>query len=256
MGALGGGGQKTESGNHAYKYITDTYSPMAEMGAPSMSQAAGILGLGGGDPQAIQKYFNGTGGQFQLNNGLDAINNKFASMGLSHSGAAMKAMETFRSGLASQTINNYLGQLSDLTKNSLGAGALISNAGQYQKGSGGGGGLGSLLGTLLAVGAMAATGGAAAPALGAGEGAGLALSDKRMKTNLEPLTMLPDGLPVWAFDYRRDLDPSLPEGRQIGVMAQDVEKLRPWALGPTRDDGMMTVDYSRLSIPENAVEFI
>lgn len=95
--------------------------------------------------------------------------------------------------------------------------------------SGGGGLLGSVLG-------------GAAGSLGKSLG-GAILSDRRAKANIEMVGELADGLGVYDFDYR---DPSHGEGRQRGVMADEVERLRPWALGPRTAEGFATVDYGAL----------
>lgn len=74
--------------------------------------------------------------------------------------------------------------------------------------------------------------------------AGSAASDRRLKTNIEQIDTLPDGLGVYRFDY---IDPSrFGEGRQIGVMADEVAQLRPWALGPKIDGEYGSVVYSKL----------
>jgi hypothetical protein len=64
-------------------------------------------------------------------------------------------------------------------------------------------------------------------------------SDIRAKRDVRKLGTLDDGLGVYAYRYLWDDQP------QIGVMAQEVAALRPWALGPIQD-GYMTVDYGAL----------
>lgn len=150
----GGSKSKSESGNKAYGWTKDTYGGMASGGVDGFNALGNILGLGGSGAHdgAMQDYWDSSGGQFLLNQGLGDLNGKFASMGLSKSGSAMKAMEGYRQDLASTKLDNYLSRLSELSKLGLGAGGLIVDAGQYSKskGSGGGGGLlGSLLGSSL-----------------------------------------------------------------------------------------------------------
>jgi hypothetical protein len=151
---FGGSKQKSESGNNAYPFIMDNYG---QSGADAFNGGTNMLGniLGaGGDPNsgstALNNYFNSAGGKFQLGEGLDALTSKFAAMGLSKSGAAMKGMEQYRQGLASTYLNNYLGQLGDYAKLGLGAGGLVSSSGQYSKGSDKSSpGIGGLVGSLL-----------------------------------------------------------------------------------------------------------
>jgi len=65
----------------------------------------------------------------------------------------------------------------------------------------------------------------------------LALSDERTKENIEPVGELNDGQKVYAFNYKGDAKP------QIGLMAQEVEKVRPDAV--TEIGGVKFVDYGK-----------
>ncbi len=73
--------------------------------------------------------------------------------------------------------------------------------------------------------------------------AALFASDRRLKENVERIGELSDGLGVYEYDYRSGF--GLPEERQMGVMADEVELLRPWALGPVVN-GYATVNYAAL----------
>lgn len=76
-------------------------------------------------------------------------------------------------------------------------------------------------------------------AIGAGLGAaGMAASDRRLKSNIEKVGELQDGLGVYEYDIEGQ--------RQRGVMADEVEKLRPWAYIPNFRDGYAGVDYGLL----------
>lgn len=79
--------------------------------------------------------------------------------------------------------------------------------------------------------------------MGLGGIAGSIWSDERLKRDIVRVGELSDGMPVVDFNYRDGL--GLPEGRFRGVMAQDVERLRPHALGPTVN-GFKTVNYEML----------
>lgn len=238
-GLFGGGGSKSSSGNHAWGSIQDNFTDPSKYTGTGMDQIAGMLGLGGGDPAAFQKYLDSSGYKFTLDSGSKAITGNAASRGLLNSGSTLKALTQFGQDLASTKMDNYLGQLGSLSKLGLGAGGLLADAGQYSKGGGSsGGGLGAFLGSLLA---------SAGPAIAA--------SDIRLKDNMERVGTLPDGLPLYAFDYIEGH--GLPTGRQIGVMAHEVAERQPWALGPRRADGMATVDYSKLSPSLNRIgEFL
>lgn len=99
------------------------------------------------------------------------------------------------------------------------------------------------LGTLMNGSATKAPGIGSSILGGLASGAGMALaSDIRVKKDIAKVGELEDGLGVYDFRYVWEDDTPL----HRGVMAQEVEKLRPWALGPTFGDGYMTVDYSKL----------
>lgn len=68
---------------------------------------------------------------------------------------------------------------------------------------------------------------------------GVRFSDIRLKRDIRKIGLLDDGLGIYAYRYRWDDEP------QIGVMAQEVAAIRPWALGPIQN-GVMTVDYGAL----------
>jgi hypothetical protein len=230
MGGLFGGGnkQKSESGNHAEDFINDTFGGAAGYTGSSSNQIAGLLGLGGGDPQAFQKYLDSSGYKFTLDSGSKAITGNAASRGLLNSGSTLKALTQFGQDLASTKMDNYLGQLGSLAKIGLGAGGLVADAGQYSKGSAGsGGGLGSFLGALLAC-------------------------DIRLKDNVELVGTLPGGLSLYAFDYIPGH--GLPEGRHVGPMAHEVAEKQPQALGP-KIDGYLTIDPAKLN-PPRILEFM
>jgi hypothetical protein len=72
------------------------------------------------------------------------------------------------------------------------------------------------------------------------------LSDDDAKTNivrLEDWDDRGDGLGKYEWNWK-----SAPNGeKQTGVIASEVEKLRPWALGPRLSNGWRTVNYAALS---------
>lgn len=88
---------------------------------------------------------------------------------------------------------------------------------------------GGLLGDIL----IAAAGGAAQ---------GFAASERRVKRDIELVDRLDDGLGWYRFNYVWD-EPDEPV--REGTMVDEVERLRPWALGPVVD-GVRTVDYGAL----------
>lgn len=81
-----------------------------------------------------------------------------------------------------------------------------------------------------------------AQAAGNAATAAAAASERRVKRDIEQVGTLPDGLGVYEFRYVWDEDDA---PLHVGVMVDEVETLRPWALGPIVD-GVQTVDYSKL----------
>ena len=75
-----------------------------------------------------------------------------------------------------------------------------------------------------------------------------AASDARLKANVEKVGEYPDGLGIYEWDYlpiEGHIAAFMPEGRQRGVMADEVAELRPYALGPVIE-GYATVNYGAL----------
>ena len=91
--------------------------------------------------------------------------------------------------------------------------------------SGAGGGGGTVGGNLLS-------------GIGSGIGSLFGLfSDERLKEDIEPVGKLYDGQKVYSYRYKGDDTP------RIGLMAQEVERVRPDAVGEVA--GFKTVDYGR-----------
>lgn len=223
---FGGSKQKSESGNKFADDIKAAFMPGAESFGSSMGAASNIMGLGGPEARsdALESWWGSSGGDFMLNQGLDNVDAFMRSKGLGQSGAAMKAMEDYRSGLASTKMSEAMNNLFNIGRLGLGAGGLVSGAGQYSEGSGSSQkGMGQFIGALLA-------------------------SDPRLKTNIEKVGEEPDGLGIYDYDYlpiEGQIADYMPPGRQRGVMADEVAELRPWALGPVVD-GYRTVNYGAL----------
>jgi hypothetical protein len=68
------------------------------------------------------------------------------------------------------------------------------------------------------------------------------LSDVRAKENIQPVGKLDDGQKVYAYNYKGDPTP------EIGLLAQEVEKVRPEAVA-TGPDGLKRVDYAAATKP-------
>lgn len=79
-------------------------------------------------------------------------------------------------------------------------------------------------------------------------GAGImAMSDIRAKENIKAIGVMPNGLTLYSFEYKDEIKshPLAGDGIHVGVMAQEVEQVFPYAV-KTLDDGYKVVDYGLL----------
>jgi hypothetical protein len=72
-------------------------------------------------------------------------------------------------------------------------------------------------------------------------------SDVRLKTHIEPIGVLNNGLTLYSYEYKDEIKdhPLAGHGKHYGVMAQEVEQVFPYAV-ITLDDGYKVVDYGLL----------
>ena len=78
-------------------------------------------------------------------------------------------------------------------------------------------------------------------------GAGImAFSDIRMKEKIKQIHWLPNGLPVYTYEYKPEFKDIAGHGVHIGVMAQEVEMVKPEAV-ITNANGYKMVNYGLLS---------
>ena len=73
------------------------------------------------------------------------------------------------------------------------------------------------------------------------------MSDIRTKENIKAIGWLPNGLPVYEYEYKKEFKdhPLAGHGTHTGVMAQEVEAMYPNAV-ITLHDGYKAVDYGKL----------
>ncbi len=91
-----------------------------------------------------------------------------------------------------------------------------------------------------------APGGGAGGGAGAGGGGG-GWSDRRLKRAVRRIGVSPSGLPIYSFQYVWG------GPRHVGVMAQDLLRLRPDAV-VLDASGYMKVDYGRLDVKMTTLE--
>ena len=73
------------------------------------------------------------------------------------------------------------------------------------------------------------------------------MSDRRSKANIVRIGNHPLGIGLYLFDYRAEFRDEWGHGRQLGVMADEVETVVPDAVS-VHANGLKVVDYSKLGI--------
>ena len=241
--------QTSQSGNYSYEPIRTAYTPAIEQGNTAGQGLMALLGFGDSAAQeaGLRRYLDSSGYNFTLDQGNRAITGTSAGRGLLNSGSTARALSDYGQKTAQSYFDQYLTRLAQQQSAGLGAGGLMANAGQWNKSEGSStqsGGLGGILGTALSLAAAIPTGGASLAAGLGGAGAGIGglagmFSDRRLKKNVQKLETLSDGLGLYSYEYLWSNE------ARVGVMADEVATLRPWALGDTIL-GYKTVNYERL----------
>ena len=70
----------------------------------------------------------------------------------------------------------------------------------------------------------------------------MAMSDRRVKDNIVKIGSLDNGLNLYSFEYKPEWKDEAGHGKQVGVMADEVETIMPQAV-IIRPDGYKMVDY-------------
>lgn len=214
---------KSSSENTNNALIKSLYGTQASQGTDATDYLSALL-TGQGDTAGAQagysNYLQQAGYAPAMRRLAQGITGQGAASGLLNSGATANALQTRGTELNNQYYNNYLQQLAGLSGLGLQAGGLIANTGQTSTSSGG---------SPSTLGSIASTVG----------GIASIFSDRRLKRDIERVGEFPDGLGIYAYRY------VMGTKRVLGVMADEVAKLRPWALGPSRA-GYATVNYEAL----------
>lgn len=240
--------------------LTGLIQPYATMGQQAGQSLTNLLT---GNPQQMQRQLQQLPGyQFQLQQGEGSVNNAATTTGLG--GNVIQAQTNLASGLASSNYGQYANLLQGLTNTGVGAatvggGALASlfgGAGSSTAnllGSAGSGisGLTSTAGQNIA---QTQVGAAQAQAAGA-QGVSSSLmnslllggilnktglfSDMRLKKDIKKVGELDNDLNVYRFRFKGDPTRKV----HIGLMAQEVEKVRPKAVSELL--GYKVVDYGK-----------
>jgi hypothetical protein len=224
MSAIFGGkkSQSTqESGNTNAGLINQTFGGVANQTGESINQLQALLG---GDASGFRNFANAIDLGNTMERGARGITSAGAARGLLRSGATGMALQDYNQAISNQAAGSYMDRLMGIGQMGLGAGQLMTSAGQFSRGQSTSKekpGMGKFIGSVI--------------------GAAAAGSDARLKEDITPVGRNADGLTVYQYRYKGE-----PEV-YTGVMAQEVAKKKPSALGPMVN-GFLTVDYSKINI--------
>ena len=215
--------------NFERQWANDTFKAPAQQLTQQGQQGLGTFmgSLTGTDNGAgFQQFQRSTGFQNILGEAMRGIQGAMGARGLLASGSTLKALQDRAGQMANQSYTNWLGQLLQGANAGLNAGqgfgGTVLGANQYTRQ----GGFNQFLQSAGQV------------AQGAGT-AYAAFSDPRLKEDVALIDVKDDGLGVYSYRYVGEDDV------RVGVMADEVARLRPDALGPIVD-GFLTVDYAKL----------
>lgn len=219
---FGGSKQKSTSSNQAYGTLSNALSPVVNTVGSGVNALLGLLGLGGDSSsaaQGLEGYKNSAGYQNAIEGGSRAITGNKAAAGLLRSGSTGKALTQFGEETAQKYYNDYIQNIINTAGLGLNAGSVLASAGNQSKStSKSKNGLGGFIGQLAS---------------------GSAASDPRLKKNIRKIGSLQNGLGVYQYNYING------KGPYIGVMADEVSRIQPEALGP-EVAGYMTVNYDKI----------
>jgi hypothetical protein len=230
--------------------------PFAQAGAPALAQQQALIGLGGEGEQAraISALERSPLFQSQVRQGEEALLQQASATGGLRGGNVQAALAQFRPQMLQQQIDLQYQRLGGLTELGATTTQNLARMGQAAATGQAGAGMGlaeSLSGLYGDVGASRA-GRAMAEQRAQGQfqgglinlagqaipSIGKLFSDIRLKENIKKIGTRPDGLGVYEFDYIWG------GGRNIGLMAQEVNEVYPHAVGV--EDGYLTVNYSQV----------
>jgi hypothetical protein len=224
MGGIFGKRGRSESKNVNNDLLKSAYGDAMGATGSSINSLQALLG---GDASGFRKFTDAIDLSGQAEYGSRGITGNAAARGLLRSGSTGKALVGYEQMLENQASDQYMNRLLGVGELGLGAGQIVSQAGQQSRQrEGGKSGFGKFLGNAAAA---------------------VAMSDERLKTNITPVGKNRDGLTVYQYMYNDGSGPF------IGVMAQEVAKIKPEALGP-EVNGYRSVDYSKVNIIDRSYE--
>ena len=248
----GAAGQGISEQRRQFDALQALLKPYTEAGVPALEQQQAFLGLRGPEEEqaAIDRISSGAGFQESVRQGEEALLQRASATGGLRGGNIQGALAQFRPALLNQALEQQYSRLGGMTqlgqRSAAGVGAAgmetgtnVANLLSQQGAALAGGELGQAkaYGQILNMpaqflGMQYGAGGKA------GMGFGNMFSDRRLKKNIKQISTRPDGLNVYEFDYVWG------GGRQIGLMAQEVQTIYPGAV--SESGGYLMVDYSKV----------
>lgn len=220
MGFLKSKTVKTPTNQYA-GFIKDSFSPVIEQGKQAGNFLSSLLtGTGdtAGASAAFDRFKDMAGFAPALRQLSQRVTGQGAAAGLLNSGPTATRLMNKGAELNQGMFGNFLQQLSGLSGMGMSAGQLISGTGGVNTSQ------------------QPSTGSKILSAIGS---IGSIFSDRATKRDIVRVAEFDDGLGVYHFRYLGD------DEMRIGVMADEVERIRPWALGP-KVGPFQTVNYAAL----------
>lgn len=134
----GATGKASKAAQDQWKQGREDLLPWQKAGQPALGATSDLLGLGGPDAAnaAMQRFQASPGYQYQVDQGLRAVDAGAAAKGFTRSGATLQAEQKLGSDLANQDFSNYYNRLFSLSGQGLTAAQAISGVqGQAAQGS-------------------------------------------------------------------------------------------------------------------------
>lgn len=220
MGFLKPKQQKTPTNQFA-DYLKNAFSGTVEAGNRGTNFLSSLL-TGSGDTGAATAAFNQYKDQAGFAPALRQLSQRLtgqgAASGILNSGPTARRLQQSGAELNQSMFGNFLQQLSGLSGLGMQAGNVIGGAGGQQ------------------IQQQPSTASRIFSAIGS---IGSIFSDRATKRDIVKVAEFDDGLGVYEFRYLGD------DELRLGVMADEVERIRPWALGPMVGP-FQTVNYAAL----------
>ena len=114
----------------ALDYAKGIQQPYLDAGTGALKQQNALLGLSGPDAMtdAMSTFQASPGYQYQMAQGLSAVDNGAAARGMLRSGNVLRAEQALGSNLANQDFNNYYSRLQGLVGTGTGAANALTSA--------------------------------------------------------------------------------------------------------------------------------